>query len=305
MKPTSKYKYLVHSEKDLKWGVVVDTVGHQLIDSNYTSYPLKAGHPSSFYFDINKGRILKSYQLVYIASGRGKFYGHDKVCHEIGPGNIILLRPNSWHTYMPEKDSGWHEYWIGFYGHDIDARIKNNIFGLDCEIFDIGVNMEIVSLFEKAIEIADKELSAYQQYLAGIAVHLLGFVIYNNSNKRFTEIDTISQIDMARKIIREEIYNAISPAEVAQRVNMSYSWFRKIFREYTHISPAQYMQQLRLEEACNLLANTPMSIKEIAFRLNYGDASYFSNIFHRKLKITPIDYRRKFGSKELLKETEE
>lgn len=55
------------------------------------------------------------------------------------------------------------------------------------------------------------------------------------------------------------------------------------------------MQQLRLQEACRLLLGTAMSIKEIAFRLNYGDASYFSNMFRRNLGMTPLEYRNRFG----------
>ena len=111
----------------------------------------------------------------------------------------------------------------------------------------------------------------------------------------FVSLDVVRQIDRARRIMREELYANISPDEVARRVNMSYSWFRKMFRDYTNISPARYMQELRLQEACRLLSGTAMSIKEIAFRLNYGDASYFSNMFRRHLRMTPVEYRRRFG----------
>ena len=97
--------------------------------------------------------------------------------------------------------------------------------------------------------------------------------MYYHANHQFVSLDVVRQIDRARRIMREELYANISPDEVARRVNMSYSWFRKMFRDYTNISPARYMQELRLQEACRLLSGTAMSIKEIAFRLNYGDAS--------------------------------
>lgn len=95
--------------------------------------------------------------------------------------------------------------------------------------------------------------------------------------------------------MRDEFSTGISPEEVARRVNMSYSWFRKMFRDYTNLSPARYMQQLRLQEACRLLSGTSLSIKEIAFRINCGDASYFSNLFRRHLRMTPVEYRMRFG----------
>lgn len=58
---------------------------------------------------------------------------------------------------------------------------------------------------------------------------------------------------------------------------------------YTNISPARYMQQFRLQDACRLLLGTAMSIKD------YGDACYFSNMFRRDLGMFPLEYRNHFG----------
>ena len=79
---------------------------------------------------------------------------------------------------------------------------------------------------------------------------------------------------------------------------MSYSWFRKMFRDYTNISPARYMQELRLQEACRLLSGTAMSIKEIAFRLGYSNALYFSAEFRRFTGESPRNFRRRLNPPE-------
>ncbi len=301
MKPVNYHKYLVSSEKDRDWGVTVDTVGSETVDPGYATYPPPVGHPSGFYFDVGKGRVLESYQLLYITSGRGAFYGPDRQATEVGAGDMILLRPNRWHSYMPDRKTGWHEYWIGFHGPNIDSRFRGDFFFFDShrEVYRVGVREEITALYDKAIEVAEKERSSFQQYLAGIANMLLGMAMYYHANHHFVSLDVVGQIDRARRIMREELFTNISPDEVARRVNMSYSWFRKMFRDYTNISPARYMQELRLQEACRLLSGTAMSIKEIAFRLNCGDASYFSNMFRRHLRMTPVEYRRRFGAAEM------
>lgn len=295
MKPISNHKYLISSDKDQMWGVTVDTVGSETVESGYGTYPPSVGHPLGFHFDVGKGRILDSYQLLYITSGRGSFYGPDRERIEVGAGDMILLRPHCWHSYMPDRETGWHEYWIGFRGPNIDARFRNDFIDDSLVVFRVGVREEITALYDKAIEVAESERSSYQQYLSGIANLLLGMTMYYHSNYHFVSLDMVERIDRARTIMREERCGNITPEEVAQRVNMSYSWFRKMFRDYTNISPARYMQELRLQEACNLLSGASMSIKEIAFRLNYGDASYFSNMFRRHLRMTPLEYRRRFG----------
>lgn len=295
MKSESGHKYLVSSGKDQMWGITVDTVGSQTVPPGYEVYPPRVGHPSGFYFDVGKGRILESYQLLYITSGRGLFYGCSRERIEIGPGDMILLRPNRWHSYRPDRETGWHEYWIGFRGPNVDARFRNDFFDDNLEVFRVGVREEIVDLYDKAREVAENERSSYQQYLAGIANLLLGMAMYYHANHQFVSQEVVGQIDRARRIMRDEFSTGISPEEVARRVNMSYSWFRKMFRDYTNLSPARYMQQLRLQEACRLLSGTSLSIKEIAFRINCGDASYFSNLFRRHLRMTPVEYRMRFG----------
>ena len=64
MKPLNNHKYLVSSEKDQTWGVTVDTVGSESVAAGYETYPPRVGHPSGFYFDVGKGRVLESYQLL-------------------------------------------------------------------------------------------------------------------------------------------------------------------------------------------------------------------------------------------------
>ena len=65
------HKYLISSDRDLNWGIVVNTVGKAVIQSGYTMYPPDNGHPEEFYFNLRQGRVLETYQLLYIAYGQG------------------------------------------------------------------------------------------------------------------------------------------------------------------------------------------------------------------------------------------
>ena len=294
MRAENSHKYLVCSEKDQTWGVTVDTVGCQTVEPGYEVYPPRVGHPLGFYFDVGKGRVLESYQLLYITSGQGLFQGRSHASVRVGAGDMLLLRPDRWHSYMPDRQTGWREYWIGFRGPNVDARFRNDFFDDDLEVLRVGVRGELTALYDRAMEVAGRERSSYQQFLAGIATLLLGMAMYYHMNHQFVSQEIVGQIDRARHLMRETLHTGISPEEVARRVHMSYSWFRKVFRDYTGISPAHYMRKLRLQEACRLLSETPLSIKEIAFRLNCGDASYFSNLFRRNLGMTPLEYRSRF-----------
>ena len=74
-------------------------------------------------------------------------------------------------------------------------------------------------------------------------------------------------------------------------MGISYSNFRKLFKEFTGIAPAMYQQELRLQRAKELLSATNLSIKEIAYRLNFESPDYFSSKFKSKTGRKPTDFR--------------
>ena len=64
-------KYLNATKTDMHFGVYVNTVGIQIIKAG-EHYPLK-DHPSGYFFNVGKGRVLQEFQLLYITKGAGSF----------------------------------------------------------------------------------------------------------------------------------------------------------------------------------------------------------------------------------------
>lgn len=286
------FKYLVCSDQDKLWGITVDNVGECCIEPDYKSYPPpQQRHPNDYYFNIHKGRILDNYQLLYISKGRGWYHETPEKRIEIKSGTTLIIPPYTWHSYYPDKKSGWQEYWIGFRGSHVDSRYNNGFFNSDKIIHPIGLREHIVDLYKEALEIACKEKTGYQQILASISNSILAYVIYYDSNDGATKDSVAEKMDQARTIMRESMLTGITPEEVAEKINMSYSWFRKTFKEYTNVSPAHYITQLKLQKAKMMLLNSSMSIKEIAFYLNYEDTAYFSAIFKKYVGCSPSEYK--------------
>ena len=62
------------------------------------------------------------------------------------------------------------------------------------------------------------------------------------------------------------------------------------------MTPLEYVHTLRLEEAKQMLESSDASIEAIANEIGYEDAGFFSRLFRRKVGLTPVQYRRRFGS---------
>ncbi len=285
----NRRKYLTINQADQTWGLSINSVGNQIISENEV-YPPQ-NHPTRYLFNTQNGRILDEYQLLYITKGKGTFTSKSAGVHQVSEGQMILLFPGEWHTYRPDKSTGWNEYWIGFNGKIIDDWANNEFFKKENPIFNIGLNEEVISMYKRAIAIAEAQEANYQQALSGIASYLTSMALYLSRNMDFSKSDIAKQINIAKVAIHEDI-TTITPEKLAELVCMSYSKFRKIFKEYTGFAPSQYIQEVRINMAKEALTNSSKSIKEIALELGYENKDYFFTVFKKVTGMTPANYRK-------------
>lgn len=284
-------KYLAVTPVDLEWGLAVNSVGRQEIAPG-AAYP-PSNHPTRYLFSTGKGRILSEYQLLYITDGRGTFscdtLGRDKKI-PVAAGNMILLFPGEWHNYKPLEDIGWTEYWIGFNGPVMENLVKKGFFSRTRPLLDVSFHDELAEMYARAIEIAENQQSGFQQALSGTVSSLLGMAYYYDRNESFLESNADKMIARAKLLISEQLFS-IDPKKLADELCVSYSSFRRTFKEYTGFSPAKYILHVKINQAKELLTNSSAEIKEIAYNLGFENTDYFFTVFHRLTGQTPLTYR--------------
>ena len=282
-------KYPPLSDADEKWGLVVTTVGFQEVQPK-EPYPI-GGHPQSYNFNPKVGRMLNEYQMLYFTKGGGTFNTVDCRNVKIEPGMVLLLFPGAWHTYTPDAGTGWDQYWIGFRGAFADQLMLNKFIDRQHPVYRVGFSEQLVRLYQEAIEAAGQEKISFQQYISGIAVHMLGLLYYMVQNNLFIDEEIVSKIDKARLIMREYPTRVLSPEAIASDLNMSYSWFRKMFKKYTGLSPTQYQLQIKIQKAKEFLTSTSMPVKEISDVLQFESINYFISFFKEKTSESPAEFR--------------
>jgi AraC-like DNA-binding protein len=285
-------KYLLANERDALWGLTISTVGYEEIIPG-DPYPTK-GHADGYYFNIEKGRVLNEYQLLYNPEGEGVF--RSASCEEtrLKAGDMFLLFPGEWHSYHPLPNTGWKSYWIGFKGKNMDDRVKAGFLTPEKPVYHVGYSSDIERLYRSAYEQATKEEAYSQQLMAGIVNHLIGMMYSLERNIELSKNQThVDMINRARLRIREALESDLTIQKVAEDLGVSYSNFRKLFKEFTGLSPATYQQELRLMRAKELLSTTDLTVKEIAYRLNFESPDYFSAKFKAKMGCKPSDIKIK------------
>jgi AraC-like DNA-binding protein len=83
----------------------------------------------------------------------------------------------------------------------------------------------------------------------------------------------------------------ISITDIAKYVFLSPSYFTRAFKEDTGLSPIQYLLNIRIKRACELLAETDFKVGDIAHSVGFSNQQRFNDIFKKQTKMTPMQYR--------------
>lgn len=79
---------------------------------------------------------------------------------------------------------------------------------------------------------------------------------------------------------------------VAEEVSASSNYLGTLIKKSLGISFNDYLNNIRLKYACEILSTTNLSVKEIAYASGYASKEYFSYVFKNKIGITPLVYRK-------------
>lgn len=138
---------------------------------------------------------------------------------------------------------------------------------------------------------AQEQGSGFQQILAGIVNLLLGFAYAEHMQTALEDMQVAAQLNEAKIIMQDNFNRNLSCQEVAARICMSYSRFRRLFRQYVGFAPAQYLLELKINKSKELLTNSALTCQEIAFESGFEYPSHFNIAFKKKTGITPNQYR--------------
>lgn len=102
----------------------------------------------------------------------------------------------------------------------------------------------------------------------------------------------MKSITKSIQIIYDEISSPLLVQSIAERVNMSRSYFSFCFKKVTGESFNQYVRDKRIKIAKEYLEKTDFTIMEIAEKCGYEDEKYFSRVFKQETGLLPTRYRK-------------
>jgi len=228
----------------------------------------------------------------------------------IQQGDFLIIDYNSKHSYI---SFGTEELVIInciFYPYFIDKTLKKcKNFSDVVNNYEFKYNYTITNnnpanyIFKDSdgiiYRLLDKMLKEYTKKRPGyhevIRCNLIELIIYamrksNDENKKISD----EFCSMIVKYASENLTEKNILGKLASEMNFSTSYLSRRFKEKMEVSFSEYLQRLRIEQSCRLLANTPEKITEIAYLCGYSDMKFFNNIFKKYKGITPREFRRRY-----------
>ncbi len=111
------------------------------------------------------------------------------------------------------------------------------------------------------------------------------------SLKRSTQLELYKRLALAADYMHASYMGRVELDEIAGAACLSKFHFLRLFKHLYHVSPYQYLQNLRMEKAGKLLAGSSESVSEIALMMGYENSNSFSRLFRQHKGIYPTQYR--------------
>ncbi|MBQ8387887.1 MAG: helix-turn-helix transcriptional regulator [Clostridia bacterium] len=87
----------------------------------------------------------------------------------------------------------------------------------------------------------------------------------------------------------------LSVDEIARMCFVTPAYFRRLFREYSGMSPREYRTRRRIERAKDMMERTELSVESLSELLGYSDPSYFCRVFKKETGMSPSEYQKKIS----------
>ena len=206
--------------------------------------------------------------------------------------NLILEHAGNGRYFIEAIQNGQIKLQSVFYRTNPDDRAVITAFDDLCHtvqsVFSLEDNSAQDDKFSKR---AALELKAQGQFLT-----LMGILQYeqhykNHEEQTASERRQVKLVNDAIKFIAAHYKENISLNHIAEEVKLQPTYLCRSFKEYTDKTPVEYINAMRIEEACKLLSQTDKRISSIVDELGFKDPGYFARVFKKYTGSKPSEYR--------------
>ena len=216
------------------------------------------------------------YLIHLIKSGKISVTRKNGETTHLSSGDAFINAPDEESTMISDSTDPCEYYWIAFNGKDAKGIMERTTKSLYPKYKESGI-LAIKKLLDNTIADNIGTLSALFEVL--------------NSIK---DEGTKEENDFIKKsvlYIESNYYKHFDVGAYAKSIGVSRSYFTTVFTEKIGMSPYDYLIKIRIDYAKKFLEHTDLTITQISAKVGFNSIDRFGNIFKKKTKMSPKEYR--------------
>lgn len=237
---------------------------------------------------LPQNQMLAFYKLCLVVSGEGTFTMHGK-SYDLHPGDLFFIFPSVTHNIHSNADEGdphrlkcIYVSFIGIRANQIMSR-----FHITSISPVYSGHSDLIPFWENAIRIAGKN----NLDLISESVLLYTLSVIGATTEESEEMQSSNLIQNIKKYVDEHFSDQdLSLNSICAHYNYNPKYISTLFKKYFKVGINEYVNTIRIQEACTLIDDNMTSVKDIAARCGFRDQYYFSRVFKIRLGISPSQY---------------
>ena len=275
------------------------------LDSSHFYYAGLKNHLATHQF-IQKPHKHDFYIIVIFTQGAGS-HTIDFKTYDVEPGSVFFLSPGQVHSWELSSQTDGH---ILFFSTDFytstfsrkrlnDYSLFNSISAFPRLEIDVPESREILFFFDKIDQETKTPNWSTQNLLRNYIDTLLILLHrYNGSKTSFSREEKLihTQFQQLELLIENDFKNHREASYYAAQMNLSMKQLNALCKNAVAKTSSQLVLDRVILEAKRLLTHSDLNISEIAYELEFEDASYFSRLFKKKTNLTPEHFRKQLDT---------
>lgn len=285
--------------------------GDSLFKNNELIYINKSSEFEDYMGLMHKHDFI---EIAYVISGTGRHVVGENQ-YDTSKGDLFIINHDVPHGFFPLVDGEESPvvYNCVFMPKFLDAALLSSIHFQDITSSFLFKSMfpdnatplpdlnlrgadfkEIGILFDKMHTEYKGMKKGYCDIIRAYLIELIIKIFRHMESEMTKEIlpKNVELVNKAIDYLKQHYNKDVKLEEIAIKSFISKNYFSKLFKDVTGTNFSDYMQKLRIDEACSLLKNTDMKIINIALQTGFNDIKFFYEVFKKVTGKTPGDYRK-------------
>lgn len=215
---------------------------------------------------------------------------------EVSPGNFemltagdaFLISPMKTITYRADQQDPWRYEWIGFNGIEAERLISLTDFHKN-PIFHLPESSNLAKYLGDVRKVVGNTAADEALRTGRLYVFFSKLMRLSEKNQSIGRIG-VDHMEKAVTFVMNNYSRHIDVSTIADYVGISRSHLYRLFMKRAGISPNEYLTRVRINQACALLRDASLTVRQVAHSVGFSDQLYFSRVFHKFKHVAPSNY---------------